>query len=153
VRISRRLNRRERWSAALPESDRQSDGVPAGRGPGHVLHRRCRFPRRQPELVSLSTCRAPGTPRRSSGPPSPTSISLDPTVRADAARLRAQCRRAKEDLSRDTEATILPLRHPDRGSVDPPGVRGGDPASLMGTVGSLRRALRSARGHPLTQCP
>jgi ABC-type branched-subunit amino acid transport system substrate-binding protein len=75
---------------------------------------------------------------------------LDPTVRAAAARLRAECVQAKEDLSRDTETTIpvsLPgiqtevrlTRQEFEDLIRP---------SLMGTVESLRRALRSAKITP-----
>ncbi len=75
---------------------------------------------------------------------------LDPTVRAAAARLRAECVQAKEGLSRDTETTIpvsLPgiqtevrlTRQEFEDLIRP---------SLMGTVESLRRALRSARITP-----
>ena len=59
---------------------------------------------------------------------------LDPTVRAAAARLRAECVQAKEGLSRDTETTIpvsLP-GDPDRGPTHPPRVRGPDPALADG---------------------
>ena len=75
---------------------------------------------------------------------------LDPTVRGAAARLRAECVQAKEDLSRDTETTIpvsLPgiqtevrlTRQEFEDLIRP---------SLMGTVESLRRALRSAKITP-----
>ena len=75
---------------------------------------------------------------------------LDPTVRAAAARLRAECVQAKEGLSRDTDTTIpvsLPgiqtevrlTRQEFEDLIRP---------SLMGTVESLRRALRSARITP-----
>ncbi len=88
--------------------------------------------------------------RRVLGPAFSQLDPTDPAVRAAAARLRTECVLAKESLSRDTEATIpvaLPglqtevrLTRQDFEDLVRP--------SLMTTVESLRRAVRSAKISP-----
>ena len=88
--------------------------------------------------------------RRVLGPAFSQLDPTDPAVRTAAARLRMECVLAKESLSRDTEATIpvaLPglqtevrLTRQDFEELVRP--------SLMTTVESLRRAVRSAKISP-----
>ena len=55
----------------------------------------------------------------------------DPATLAAIARLREECRRAKEALSSDTDTTIsvVPARSPDGDAPDARGIRGDDPAA------------------------
>ena len=88
--------------------------------------------------------------RRALGPAFAELDPTDPAVRIAAARLRTECVLAKESLSRDTEATIpvaLPglqtevrLTRQDFEELVRP--------SLMATVESLRRSVRSAGVSP-----